>query len=410
MCLFAVFASGMKIEFVENYTYNFKINVLALAKRFDIELSEPMLEYLQDLPEQQETEQQQEEIPSVEEDIETEDDISNVEFEDIAVESGKTKSTPLALENAATYKYSKYRDYIVCANETSVLAFNDKGKSLWGIEIHMSDPILEVGGGYYMIAERGGKKVALFDGKKQVYQIEVDGDIKTASISENADVVVVSDKEYFKGSVTVINKRGEKAFAWNSGTDSIIDADIAAGSRNVAVSLLDTESGANSKIQFYNISTGKKEAEALFEGSIAFDVDFLGDVLNVFADDFVAGVSQKGKLLWKNEYTDREFLSYSTENGGYKLILTDNNNSTELSVVNSRGKVKSLLLPEKKPDYMDIRSGRIAYNSDRDLVFSAFSGKKKKLYTCPREIRNIHILSDDSVIVVYNTGIDFIQF
>lgn len=412
VCIFAVFASGIKIGFIENYTYNFKINILALAKNLGIELSDPVLEYLQDLPEPEYIEEK----PPVEQDeppvseIETAEDIPDIEFEDLVSDDDKAKSTPLALEDAATYKYAKYRDYILCVNETSVLAFNDKGKSLWGVGIHMSEPILGVGGDYYMIAERGGRKIQLFDGKRLVYETETDGDIKNASISENGDVVIVSDKEYYKGAVTVINKRGDKVFAWNSGTDSIIDADIAAGSRRVAISLLNTDTGANSKVKVFNISNGKEEADTAFEGSIIFDVDFLGEVVNLFADDKVAGVSQRGKVLWTIDYSEKEFLYYSAENNGYKLLLADNNNSAELSVATSRGKQKSLILPEKKPDCIDIRSGRVAYNSGRDLIFSGLSGRRKMSHTCPREIRDIHILSDNSVMVVYSSGIDFIEF
>lgn len=412
VCVFAIFASGIRIGFIENYTYNFKINILALAKNLGIELSDPVLEYLQDLPEPEYVEKKPEEEQGTpaQSEIETAEDIPDIEFEDIVSEDDEAKSTPLALVDAATYKYAKYRDYILCVNETSVLAFNDKGKSLWGIGIHMSEPILGVGGDYYMIAERGGRKVALFDGKKLVYETETDGDIKTASISDNGDVVIVSDKEYYKGAVTVINKRGDKVFAWNSGTDSIIDADIAAGSRRVAVSLLNTDTGAKSRIEVFNITNGKKEAETTFEGSVVFDVDFLGEVVNAFADDKVAGMSQKGKVLWEIDYSEKEFLYYSAENNGYKLLLADNNNSAELMVATSRGRQKSIILPEKKPDCIDIRSGRVAYNSGRDLIFSGLSGKRRMSHTCPREIRDIHILSDNSVMVVYSSGIDFIEF
>ena len=412
VCIFAVFASGIKIGFIENYTYNFKLNILALSQKLGIELSGETLEYLQDLPEPQYVEnkpdvEQGEAAPS---EIETAEDIPDIEFEDLVTNDDKAKSTPLALEDAPTYKYAKYRDYILCVNETSVLAFNDKGKSLWGIGIHMTAPIIDVGNDYYMIAERGGRKIALFDGKKLVYEAEADGDIKNASISENGDVVIVSDKESYKGSVTVINKRGDKVFVWNSGTDGIIDADIAAGSRRVAISLINTDSGADSKVKVFNITNGKEEADTAFEGSIVFDVDFLGEVVNLFGDDMVAGMSQKGKVLWTIDFSREDFLSYSAENNGYKMLLTDNNNSAELSVVTSRGKEKSLILPEKKPDCMDIRSGRVAYNSGRDLVFSGLSGRNKMSHTCPREIRDIHILSDNSVMVVYSSGIDFIQF
>ncbi len=412
VCVFAVFASGIRIGFIENYTYNFKMNILALTRHFNIELSEPVLEFLQDLPEPEPApvETDEPETEPVESEIETVEDIPDVEFEDLAPEESDAKSTPVALESASTYKYADYRDYILCVNETSVIAFNKSGKTLWAVGIHMSEPILSVSGNYYMIAERGGRKIALFDGKKQLFQTEADGDIKTAKLSENGDIVVVSDKEYYKGAVIVINKKGDKVFSWNSGTDSITDADIAAGSRRIAVSLLNTESGANSRVEILNIATGKVEANTAFEGSVVYDVNFLGEVVNVFADDKVSGMSQKGKILWESLYTERDLLHYRAEDSGYKLLLVDNNNSAELEVLTGRGKQKSIITAEKIPDCMDIRSGRIAYNSGRDLILSGLSGKHKKTHTCPREIRDIYIMDNDHIMVVYSSGLDFIDF
>ncbi|MBQ7794222.1 MAG: PQQ-binding-like beta-propeller repeat protein [Clostridia bacterium] len=414
VCLFAVFASGIRIGFFENYTYNFKMNMLALTRYFNIELSEPVREYLEDLPTPEpvdltELDNEADTVP-VESTIETAEDIPDVEFEDLAPEDDDAKSTPVALESADTYKYSDYRDYMLCVNETSVIAYDDSGKSLWAIGIHMSDPILDVGGNYYMIAERGGRKIALFDGKKRVYEAEADGDIKTASLSENGDVVVVSEKEFYKGAVIVINKNGDRVFAWNSGTDNITDADIAAGSRRVAVSLLATDSGANSKVEIFDISSGEKEGETLFNGSVVFDVDFLGEVLNVFADDKISGLSQKGKVLWELDYSTRELLHYRSENSGYKLTMVDNSNSAELEVLTGRGRQKALITADKMPDCMDIRSGRIAYNSGRDLVFSGLSGKNKKSHTCSREIQDIYIMDNDTVMVVYSSGLEFVEF
>lgn len=410
--VFAVFASGIRIGFIENYTYNFKINMLALARRFDIELSDKTIEFLQDLstPEPAPIVEDEPEKEAVESQIETVEDIPDVEFEDIAPDESDATSKPVALESATSFKYSQYRDYIICVNDTSIIAYDKSGKSLWAVGIHMSDPILSVSGNYYMVAERGGKKIALFDGKKQVYQTTSDGKIKTAKLSENGDVVVTTDKEFYKGAVIVINKKGDRVFDWSSGTDSILDADIASGSRRVAVSFINTESGVKSRVEVYNISNGHKEASTEFDGSIIYDVNFLGEVLNVFADDRVSGMSQRGKVLWESSYNEKKLIHYRAENNGYKLMLVDNNDVSELEVLTSRGRQKSTIIAEKMPDCMDIRSGRIAYNVGRDVILSSISGRHKKVHTCPREIRDIYVMDNDHVVVVYSSGIDFIDF
>ena len=415
VCLFAVLASGTKISFLENYSRNFKMNILALTNRFGIELSEPAKEYLQDIapkvdvsenavvaePDEQQT------APST---IENTEDIPEVEFDEASFADKNVKTNPVALEDASSAKYARYRGYMLCVSPTSVIAFNADGNSLWAIGIHMSDPILSVGGNYYMIAERGGTKAALFDGKKLLYETEADGAIKTATVSSNGDITIVSDKEYYKGAVIVINKNGDRVFSWSSGSDSIVCADIAAGSRKLAVALLNTENGAKSRVQLFDITKGESTAETVFENSVVFDVDFLGEVLNVFADDKVCGVSQRGKILWEADYSERKLIHTRADSSGYKLLMVDNDNTTELEVLTGRGKQKAVIGTDSVPDCIDISSGLIAYNLGRDIVLSGLSGKQKKVCSCTREIRSVHIIDANNVMVVYNSGLEFIKF
>lgn len=413
VALFAIFASGIKIGFIENYTYNFKLNILALGQRMGIEFSEPIREYLEDLPEQyvpEETQPVDENTEESEPESYETEEIEEVEFVEPQFENKKIKSKPLALENASSARFAEYRGYLLCVSPTSIIAFDKNSEVLWTHGIHMNNPILKVSGNYFMVAERGGVKIALFDGKKHLFDTEADGAIKTADLSRNGDIAITSEKEFYKGAVIVVNKNGERVFSWNSGTYPILDADICEGSRRLAVSFLNTENAADSIVDIFEISTGEKVAMKEFKNSIAFDVDFLKDVLNVFSDNSVSGISQKGKTLWESRYDERKLISAVCEDNGYKMLLIDNNNSHEIEFLSAKGKVKSLLTAETKPAFCDIHSGFIAYGSERMLVLSTVSGKHKKVYSAPKEICGIYIIDDSNIVAVYNSGLDFIEF
>ena len=165
-----------------------------------------------------------------------------------------------------------------------------------------------------------------------------------------------------------------------------------------------------SRVQIFDISKGESTAEQTFTGSVVYDVDFLGEVLNVFADDKICGMSQRGKILWESAYTERKLIHYRAEDSGYKLLMVDNNNASELEILTGRGKQKALITAETMPDCMDLCAGMLAYNSGRDLIFSTVSGRQKKTTACSREIRDIYIIDNDNVMVVYNSGLDFIKF
>ncbi len=413
VALFAIFASGIKIGFVENYTYNFKLNILALGQKIGIEFSEPVREYLEDLPEQyipEETPPADITIDETQPESDDTEEIEEVEFIEPQFENKKIKSKPLALENASSAKFAEYRGYLLCVSPTSIIAFDKDSNVLWTHGIHMNNPILRVSDNYFMIAERGGVKIALFDGKKQIFETEADGAIKTADLSRNGDVVITSEKEFYKGAVIVINKNGERVFSWNSGTYPILDADICEGSRRLAVSFLNAENGADSIVDIFEISNGEKISMTEFKNSIAFDVDFLKDVLNVFSDNKVTGLSQKGKIIWESIYDDRRLISATYEDDGYKMLLVDNNNAHEIEFLSAKGKVKALLTAETKPAFCDIHSGFVAYGSERELILSSVSGKHKKVYSAPKEICGIYIIDNSNIVAVYNSGLDFIEF
>lgn len=94
------------------------------------------------------------------------------------------------------------------------------------------------------LAEKGSSKLYLFRGKKKLWEFSNENPIISADVSENGDVVITSDKAHSKGVVTVFNRKGETVFQWNSGKYEVLDADISPASRHLAVSLLNTESGA----------------------------------------------------------------------------------------------------------------------------------------------------------------------
>ena len=317
---------------------------------------------------------------------------------------------PIAIENASGARFERYKNYTLCVYETAMIAFNKKGECEWAEIIQMSSPILKVSGDYIMIAEEGGSKVLLFNGNELVCSIVSDGAIQSADVSGKGDVVVVSEKTYYKGAVSVYNKSGRQVFVWNSGASEIIDADISGRTRRLAVSLLSTENMADSKIMMFRLNHEESYKTHTFENSVIYDLEYLGDTLNIYADDKNMGMTSSGRLLWTNEYGAKTLTTYSSTDDGKKLLLFDNSNIAELAVLNSSGTEKSMVVSEELPDCVDINNDRIAYNNGRTVIFSKTNGKSAGTYTCARDVQQLHVTGSKSVLIVYNTSIEFVSF
>lgn len=395
---FILSASGRQSDFIKNYSTNFKNNISAIAQKFNISLPDKLNGNLQNTPE-----------PEPENGAE----LNTPEPGVSATIAPKTEVTggnvSLPKENASSAQYIRYKGMLLCADQTAFTAYDTKGNVVWSSAVQAGKPILRAEGSYILLAEKSGKKITLFKDKKQLYSTQTEDEIISASLSSAGDVVVVTEKQYYKGSVIVYNKKGSQVFVWNSGTDSILDADISAGGRRLAVSLLSTEEAVKSVISFFDITKTESDASAVYENCVIFDVEFSGETLNAIADDKTVGINANGKEQWKAEYGGKVLNHYKIEENGNKLFAYDNQNVSSLELLNASGKTTKTLKAELIPDFVDIYSGYCAYNSGRDVMFGKISGKDLKKYACPKDVKNIVILDNTTVAVICGGSIEFID-
>ena len=268
----------------------------------------------------------------------------------------------------------------------------------------MQSPQVTVRGEYVLINETGAKKIILYKGRRQIFEATTEGNIITADLSKNGDVVAVTEKEYYKGQVVVLNRDGKVIFAWDSGSYNILDAAISAG-RRVAVSLLNTDVGADSFVMCLDVNGNEKYRTENFSNSIIFELEFDGEKLNAVADNRSVGISKSGKTLWEYDYGEKLLVNYDIAKNGSKLLLFENSGVSEIVVLSAGGKAYEPIKTESKPSCVSIKSDRIAYNSGRDVVISTFKGKGVKRATCTADIKQAHILDDNKIFCVYNSSI-----
>jgi hypothetical protein len=384
-------------EFFHNYGENFKKNAAVIANKLPQGMKDMFAKPTQE-PAQE---------PSQEEEKST-STIGDAQGAANMTEGGAAKLLPL--ENAGTARYARYKDSVVCASQAGLTAFDLSGKILWTVPQTIVEPILDTADKYILLAEKGGKKVSLFSGNKLIYTQDTENAIITASISENGDVVVVTEKPYYKGAVIVYNKDGKQVFVWNSGSSDIMDADISSAGRKVAVAMLNTDHGTFSTISFFDLTGAEPEGSHDFDDTLVFDVDFLGETLNVVADNKIVGLNTKGKELFSTDYNGKKLSKYSLETSGLKALMFDNSSYAEVAFLDNRGRSKLSIKSEEIPDFVDLYAGMVAYNTGQGVVFGSISGKDLKLYRSNKGVKNALIVSTQCVMVIYSSSVEFVTF
>lgn len=410
---FILTASGHQSAYIQNYARHFKQNIAMIAAKMNIKAPEDWLHPPEETPPEnpadvpQAAEASPEASPAV---TAKTQEVSSASSTLMPKSEVHSEAKVLAMMNAASSEYLRYDNMLICADKTSLTAYNAQAEMQWSLPAQISNPILDTSGKYIALADKGGRKLMLFKGKKQVYSVQTTENIIRMSVSSGGDVALVTEKAAYKGAVSVYNKKGSEVFLWNSGTDSILDADISPRKRRLAISQLSASSGnIKSTISFFNINKTESDTSLSYDNCVMFDVEFTGETLSAIGDNQMAGISAGGKQQWLLDYGGRTLTHYQMEETGAKLCAFDNHNVSELTFVSANGKTDKAQQAEIIPDYVDIYSGYCSYNSGRNAVFGKISGVNMKKYPCTKDIRRLIILDDKTIAAVYSTSIEFIN-
>lgn len=404
---FAMVESGVDMPFIRAYKNNFKKNIRNIADIAGIELSIETQLYLDDMSE---PEPKPTMIPAEKQQALNEalgysaegDNGKNVGLTAKATETPKKNGIPIAVDSAENRRFKYTAEGIICVNETTYAAYTESGKLRWEETIQIQNPYLEVKNGYVLISSTGDKKISLYRGKKCLYTTELDGNIICAGLNRNGDAVAVTQKEYYKAQVVVLNKKGKVIFAWDSGSYDILDAAISKD-RKIAMSMLNTDSGAASFITCMDVNGKTKFKTELFNDTLIFDLEYANGTLNAVADNKCMGISAGGKLLWEYGYDGKNLVRYAISENGKKAFVFSSNGSGNLISVSKNGKQKSDIALENIPDMLDIRSNYIAYNNGRDV----FLTDSKNIYktSCDADVKQVYTVSSKKVLCVYSSSI-----
>lgn len=414
--LFALIVSGKNVPLIESYKINFKHNISGICNKLGIVLPIETQLYLDDMTppspkptmmpasEQAELEKALGYFTEREEIVPQEGTAALTTKEPVKV--SKSDKLPIAFDAAENARYADYGGIMLCVNETRYRAFDHSGKLLWEEIIQMQAPSVTVKGSYVLINETGAKKLSLYKGKKLLFTSKTEGNIITTDLSSNGDVVAVTEKDYFKGQTVVFNKSGKVIFAWDSGSYNILDAAISKD-RSVAVSLLNTDSGADSFITCFGVTGETIYKTDNFKDTIIFDLEYSGNRLNAISESHSIGISQKGKILWNYSFDGKLLKNYDIAANGSKMLLFENGGTGEIIVLSAGGKAYNPIKTEAMPDSVSIKSDFIAYNSGRDVIITDFNGRKFLRASCDSNIKQLFAVDSRHTFCVYTQSIQF---
>lgn len=331
---------------------------------------------------------------------------NNITFNSRIGNTFDSEAKLVPFENASEAAIKRSKRGIVIAKSNYLALFDKSGNTLWDTNTSVVNPILRTEGEFILLAEKEGKKVCLFKDKKLVFSIDSPNEILTAELSANGDSVLVTKKEFYKNAICVYNERGEQIFSWSSGTDSIISADISSSSRRVAAALVNTDTRVKSYVMFFDINKETPYHNIEFTESLIYKTHFIGETLNIEADNRIAGINTDGDVLWDLTFTDKDLILTSVDGNGKRIAAIEKNNIPSLLVLDKDADINTTVNLDISPDYADIKDKVLIYNNERIVIF----GEPRRLgrYITSMDIKGLKVTDSDSFIVVYNNSLEFV--
>ncbi len=302
-----------------------------------------------------------------------------------------------------------YKDGVVCASPNHLSYIDASGNTVWSEDTLIANPLVSASGGYILAAEKGGSKLCLYNGSNMLYEADNPDSIAAVKVSSAGDSVLITSKPAYKGGISVYNKLGEQIYSWASGSGVVIGADISPTSRNIAVSLLNTESSAKSIIQFFDINETQSRAQVNAEDTVMYDLRFVGNTLTAFGDNRLAVLSADGGVVADNDLTSCQLTHSAMDDSGNTVLTLYDGAVPKLNLYNGSGKERSSVTMDGMADFVDIHENTVLYSIGRDVFIGRPGIGSLTKYTAAMDIKKLILISPSTFAIVYSNSIEFVK-
>lgn len=300
----------------------------------------------------------------------------------IDVSDAKTKPINLELDAGTVYSHALTDNKIFFFSVDNLKILSAEGVLEHDMPLKSSNPIISTDGTYALVSDKGGKTAHIFSGSKLEKTLTLEEDIIISKINSNGYSLFITKGDVHKNSAIVRSSTGEELFKWNSGSISVISADISDNNRDIAISTLSTDGGVvTSNIYMFNITKDKPFTNDVVTDEIFAGVEFDGNYLYCIGSSKTLVYNSYGKCIETIDYEDRELISYEIDNGTILLLFSDssqNSNGSLIRAYSTKGVFEGEFALSSEARFFDSKGGTIVIDNNR--VVSVLDLKCREKY------------------------------
>ncbi|MCK9479365.1 MAG: DUF5711 family protein [Firmicutes bacterium] len=317
-----------------------------------------------------------------------------------------------AYESTSQLSFDASKGNLLALDSDGLICLSEEGRKKWNIVHQISNPRMNVSGGYSLVFDKGGKEVHCYLRNSKLWEHTTEQPIITAKINKNGCAVVVSHAAGYKAKVEVIANEGEPIYEWLLSEYYVIDVDISPNAKTFAAAVLRPDSAeVTSSVIVVDIDGERIKGEMVFNGSLVFDILYQknGSII-ALSEDRLVGVSSKGEKLWDVNFEERQLSSYKLgyDTGSVLAFLGSRNNSI-VQIYGKKGQKIGEYISDEKVNDVDIFDNTIAVAEKGCVVMLGQSGLVTVKTEQKHDIKQIMLLSRHRVAAVGNNNIEIIK-
>lgn len=219
------------------------------------------------------------------------------------INSFKNNSTYLVAEKAFSIENDKTLKNTIISRDSGLLVVNSNGVKeydfsetpTWSKEFNISNPIIASKGNWLIVAEENGAKVIAFNGKEEVYNILIEGNIQKIVTNGNGYLGVIFAKVGYKNAFAFINPEGKLIYTKYFANTTLIDADInSAGNKIVMIEADTTGAVINSAITYLDNKANILHS-IIKKNTLLVEAHFIGDETIIIGDNIITKINSDYK-------------------------------------------------------------------------------------------------------------------
>lgn len=152
---------------------------------------------------------------------------------------------PLPFEGGTVLKMQESGGQLALLTDNSFVMLNKTAGETVRRTHNYADPLMEVAGGYALVAETGGARWRLETSTSTVIEKQIGNALVTAAVNEDGMVACATDSdESHVSEIVLFNRKGVEKFHWYSADLLVTDVAISADGKTLAATAVDASGGA----------------------------------------------------------------------------------------------------------------------------------------------------------------------